>query len=510
MTYEQTLSSFLSVCDQFKLGNLVTESPHPLTTNLSDLVKNDPVQAVQTLKDVDLLALSSVIEKIPLLVPLHKEIQATLDEGGNIFLCGCGATGRLSLALEFIWRSEMSGSPLEDRVKGFMAGGDCALIASIEKFEDYQEYGERQLRELGFSENDLMIGITEGGETPFVIGATVEAEKTSNRQPYFIYCNPDDLLCEAAERSKHVIENENIHKINLESGPMAITGSTRMQATTVQMMAVGSCLVNFASSFETIKSEITNFHNSFKNLNVAPLAEFITKEASLYNSGEYVFYDANENYGITILTDTTERSPTFSLSPFENEFEPSEPSLCYLVYTNETSNESAWNSLLKREPRAFHWPEISAKTKIERLYGFDISKNIIEKRNKYLAGMSHLFSIKEKDDRFIFELDGIKTSFSCADMSFLMKHMLLKLILNNMSTNIMGVLGRYEGNVMTWVRPSNYKLIDRTIRYVDLLTKKEGKEFSYQHIAEKVFDLIPKTNPNDALVLAVTKDLLKK
>ena len=73
----------------------------------------------------------------------------------------------------------------------------------------------------------------------------------------------------------------------------------------------------------------------------------------------------------------------------------------------------------------------------------------------------------------------------------------------------MGALGRYEGNVMTWVRPSNYKLIDRTIRYVDLLTKNKHKEFSYETIAEAVFDEIPKMSPSEALVLAVTTKLLK-
>ena len=73
----------------------------------------------------------------------------------------------------------------------------------------------------------------------------------------------------------------------------------------------------------------------------------------------------------------------------------------------------------------------------------------------------------------------------------------------------MGRLSRYEGNVMTWVRPSNYKLIDRTIRYVDLLAKKEGKEFSYETIAKKVFDLIPETSPTDSLVLKTTSALLE-
>ena len=57
-----------------------------------------------------------------------------------------------------------------------------------------------------------------------------------------------------------------------------------------------------------------------------------------------------------------------------------------------------------------------------------------------------------------------------------------------MSTLVMGRLNRYEGNLMTWVRPSNYKLIDRTIRYVDYILKhKHKKEVGYNNIALQVF-----------------------
>lgn len=508
MSYEQNLEGFLKVCDQFKLGRLVTESPHPLTKDLSATVKKDPSAAAASIKEVDLLALEKLGEKLELLRPLHAEIKNTISSGGKIFLCGCGATGRLSLALEFIWRSEAS-DEIKDRVVGFMAGGDSALIASIEKFEDFPEFGKRQLEELGFSENDLMIGITEGGETPFVIGATNEAALVSKRKPFFLYCNPDDILCELAERSKEVIENSGIIKINLEAGPMAITGSTRMQATTVQMFAAGSCLLNFDRDFSVATSEIKLFTEYFKNLDISSLASFIEKESSIYEENGYIFYEADEKFAISILTDTTERSPTFSLSPFENELEKTEPSLCYLVLPYQTDNKKAWSSLLAREPRCFHWPEITDKTRLERLYGFNISSSVIEKRTNYLKGTSKSFVISHNKDHFKFDLAGVTHSFSTGGLSFLSKHMLLKLLLNNMSTNIMGRLSRYEGNVMTWVRPSNYKLIDRTIRYVDLLLKKKDREVSYEKIAETVFDLIPKTNPNASLVLKTVDHLLR-
>ena len=56
-----------------------------------------------------------------------------------------------------------------------MAGGDAALIKSVEDFEDHSEFAHQQLIELEFTENDLLIGSTEGGETTWVIGAIWKA-----------------------------------------------------------------------------------------------------------------------------------------------------------------------------------------------------------------------------------------------------------------------------------------------------------------------------------------------
>ena len=81
------------------------------------------------------------------------------------------------------------------------------------------------------------------------------------------------------------------------------------------------------------------------------------------------------------------------------------------------------------------------------------------------------------------------------------------MILNSHSTLVMGRLGRYEGNVMTWVRPSNNKLIDRTIRYVDLLLRRKGIACGYETIAQTCFDLMDSVPEDQSLVLAAVKQL---
>jgi hypothetical protein len=59
------------------------------------------------------------------------------------------------------------------------------------------------------------------------LGAGKYAADTSSRKPFMLYCNPDDILIKVAKRSKDMIENPKIVKINVFVGNMGITGSTR-------------------------------------------------------------------------------------------------------------------------------------------------------------------------------------------------------------------------------------------------------------------------------------------
>ncbi len=309
---------FLSISSQYKRGALVTESSHPDTVNLSKLSIENPVKAVSVLKGLDTNTLTVLKGKEKEIKYLADAIKDTFNSGRDVYFCGCGATGRLSLTIETIWRQVYKDTTMENRVFSFMSGGDVALIRSIENFEDYTEYGARQLKEAGFRDGDLLVGITEGGETPIVIGAVEEAVKISGRNPFFLYCNPDDILCRVAERSKNVIENKRIEKINLTVGPMGITGSTRMQSSTVLLAAAGFALLYSDRKESELSAVLSELLDYWKKTDIGFIAGFIESESEFYKKGDYLLYESDPYLGITIITDTTERSPTFSLYPFEN------------------------------------------------------------------------------------------------------------------------------------------------------------------------------------------------
>jgi N-acetylmuramic acid 6-phosphate etherase len=83
------------------------------------------------------------------------------------------------------------------------------------------------------------------------------------------------------------------------------------------------------------------------------------------------------------------------------------------------------------------------------------------------------------------------------------------MILNIHSTLIMGRLGRYEGNVMTYVKASNNKLIDRSIRYIDLILKKSNIDASYNEICHALYDVL-EVMPIDQSVVLTTVEEIKR
>lgn len=486
-----TTSEFLKKKSQFKLGNLVTESFHNKSKKLSS-VKNIS-ESISIFKEIDVDALNIISHKVEQAFKLKEAIRITFENKKQVFICGCGATGRLALSLEFLFREKYQ----TDQVISFMAGGDYALIKSVEKFEDRPEYGKRQLIDLGFSDGDLLISITEGGETSFVIGASNAACEISSNNGYFLYCNPDEEL-KSILRSKEIIENENIHKINLTVGAMTISGSTRMQATTVQMFFSGLAVLNYNLKHDDFEILFNAGIKSLIDLDYLFLEPFIKNEYEIYKANGHTTYKVDKTLAVCALTDTTERSPTFSLRAFEKLDE--EMSLCFLSIKNSIDSKSAWFDCLNREPRCLEWKDIQEKLSKEDLYQFDISEKSISRRSSYSKGHS-TFIIDMNDKAVSMKLNDAYADFK-HEGDLLITHLKLKVLLNTLSTLVMKELGRIESNVMSYVRPSNLKLIDRATRYVVELSK---DNLTYEQALKRVIDNMKDLNPDESVVVKSLK-----
>ncbi len=494
-------NQFLDDHEKYQLGHLITEKPHPLTQGLSDFCQKDLTHALDLMKQVDQAALKEFRLNAHLLSDLQKSIQKTLIDGHRIFLCGCGATGRLSLLLESLWHEIKK----TNQVTAFMAGGDVAMVHSLEGFEDFPEYGAKHLTQLGFKQGDLLIASSEGGETPYVIGATQAAAEISTNTPFFIFCNPSDLLVETIDRSKNLIKNNKINKISLCVGPMALAGSTRLQASTVLQLAIGFALFETQDPAEFVDEFIT----LTKDLNYQPLKELIEKECEIYQQNSFVMY-APRVLATTVFTDTTERAPTFSLPYFEDR-RGLPLSWCYVLIPEAETSKQAWDKLLGRSPKALEWPQIDSRTTSQYLQGFDFSRNILDIRQEKLGlKRQHIYHIDSLRQQFLFSLSGVEVALDFKTDHPLYLHTALKMLLNAQSTLMMGRMKRFESNIMTWVRPSNGKLIDRAARYISALLKEKSITPSYGEIIDCLFSELETLQPHQSIVMKVVSRMEKK
>ena len=552
---------FLQVSGQFKLGALVTESSHPVTANLSEVAKTDIAAALDLLfqADGDVLnkfrefAAAGRAEKIA------ATVLASIKSGGKIFFTGCGSTGRLSILLDSIWRDFWrqhksltrpaatfshpmgEGTDLENRTFSVMAGGDYALIKSVEGFEDFTAFGERQIADLGVSAKDVVFAITEGGETSFVIG-TAWAGVAAGAKVYFIYNNPDDILREHVQRSREVIQDERIEKMNLTTGPMSITGSTRMQATSIQlcvMLAVLEMvvreLVNGRDALPRVRAadpqvspansvsaqflaQLETLHANLRSPEfLASLARLVALEESAYRGGGKNNYFA-DHLGADVLTDTTERSPTYCTPPFRKFDDATATESWAYLFLPEPDAVCAWRSILKREPRCVAWGdaeiralvgedrsprtrEIIGKISAAELMRFRIGADGVKNRplgkgDSAIAVLSETEAARldSPGNFFSSQLETARRTGAQAGIIFIgaeksapraphsaivhvplpptnflldgVARVAVKLVMNALSTCTMVRLGRVMGNTMVWVVPSNLKLIDRATRYI--------------------------------------------
>jgi N-acetylmuramic acid 6-phosphate etherase len=152
---------FLKKSDQFRLGALTTEASHPVTARLSETAGNSVAQGLRELfmVDRDVLATYSDFAASDHPRVISTDLTRAIHKGGRVFFSGCGSTGRLSIQLVSIWRhfwraqQAQANAPIaadmENRAFSVMAGGDFALIKSVEGFEDFAAFGRKQLESWG-------------------------------------------------------------------------------------------------------------------------------------------------------------------------------------------------------------------------------------------------------------------------------------------------------------------------------------------------------------------------
>jgi N-acetylmuramic acid 6-phosphate etherase len=233
-------------------------------------------------------------------------------------------------------------------------------------------------------------------------------------------------------------------------------------------------------------------------------------EENIYRRHRLITYIADSAM-LDVLTDTTERSPTFMIPAFRKQGDTRSPQSWAFVKNPFIPTKEAWRDMLQREPRGLEWgPDVykqlnapsALQTRPPLLDNTEIYKLRIgnepepsrtdapdsalvmiavgdEADNLTRTSLKQLSSGYKRTAAIIIgqSTAAVKTDelfqFPCEPPNSplqLWHHLTVKLILNTVSTATMALMGRVVGNAMIWLSPSNKKLIDRGTRLISQLT----------------------------------------
>jgi len=209
--------SAITVPGLAQLGLAPTEQRHPSSMKLDRMPLS---QAVDLFLDEDSQLPAAIAREKNKIVRLIGWVRDAFQNGGRLFYCGAGTSGRLGV----LDASECPPTFRVDpkQVQGIIAGGQPALYRSIEGAEDNPDAGAEAAHFRGVGKKDVFIAIAASGRTPFVWGGIWEANRSGAKTA--LLCFNPKLKIPRDNRPDIVI------KPNL--GPELLTGSTRLKSGT--------------------------------------------------------------------------------------------------------------------------------------------------------------------------------------------------------------------------------------------------------------------------------------
>lgn len=186
---------------------------------------------------------------------------ATLAAGGRVHYVGAGTSGRLAVldAVELFPTYGVG----DDMVIAHLAGGLDAMLHAVEGAEDDAEEGARIVADAG--SHDLVVGIAASGRTPYVRGA-LEAARARGLRRVLISSNTAAPLADLADVA-----------ILPDTGPEAITGSTRMKAATAQKIILNTLstatMVGLGKTYSNLMVDVVATNEKLRHRMVHIVAE---------------------------------------------------------------------------------------------------------------------------------------------------------------------------------------------------------------------------------------------
>lgn len=281
------------------LSFLTTEESNCKTENLDEMSVIEILNIMNEEDQTIAYAVRQVISQVGEVV--EKVVQA-FQNGGRLIYIGAGTSGRIGVLDAVECPPTFSTSP--EQVQAVLAGGEGAMFTAVEGAEDDMELGADDLKKIGLTSKDVVIGIAASGRTPYVKGALKYAG-TCGAVTVSLSSNTNSEISEDADIEIEVV-----------TGPEILTGSTRLRAATAHKMILN--MISTASMVKTGKV----YHNFMIDLNASnlKLRERAKKIVCTVTSVEYeeaekvlIKTDFNVKLAIVMILTNTNREEAEAL-----------------------------------------------------------------------------------------------------------------------------------------------------------------------------------------------------
>lgn len=267
------------------LDPLTTEQRNPNSMNLDQKSVREILELLNK-EDVTVpLAVRDEFDHIESAINL---VVHSFKNGGRLVYVGAGTSGRLGI----LDASECPPTFGVDKslVQGIIAGGREAIMNAIEGAEDNERAGGDDLKTIGITNKDVVIGIAASGRTPYVIGALKYAKEIGAKTAS-ISNNKNSKIGAITDVAIEVV-----------TGPEVLTGSTRLKAGTAQKLVLNmittTSMIRIGKVYQNLMVDVQP-----TNEKLIDRAKKIIMEATgvNYDVAERYFERAQRNVKIAIV-----------------------------------------------------------------------------------------------------------------------------------------------------------------------------------------------------------------
>ncbi|HET7259228.1 MAG TPA: N-acetylmuramic acid 6-phosphate etherase [Candidatus Acidoferrum sp.] len=262
-----------------------TEQRNAASRNLDRMTAR---QMVELMNREDRKVALAVGKAIPEIARAVDAIVTGIHHGGRLIYAGAGSSGRMAV-LDAAECQPTFGTPPR-LVQALIAGGGRAITHAVEGAEDDVRSGERELRERKLTRNDVVVGVTASGTTPYVLAALRYARERG--------------ATTVAITSNHKMPVARLAKIVIaaEVGPEVLTASTRMKAGTAQKMVLNmlttASLARLGHVYENLMIDVVQTNEKVAKRALRILAEASGKSVS---AAEHALRAAGHNMRVALV-----------------------------------------------------------------------------------------------------------------------------------------------------------------------------------------------------------------